>query len=96
MKHSARQWETIAELRVRIVENMFIHHNKRKSLEVAECAYGILSGASLPESNFNGSLSPKSEHPWVVRENFPESSKLEIELFFNAHLFLRPCDGGLQ
>ncbi|MDR2576730.1 MAG: hypothetical protein LBC42_01630 [Puniceicoccales bacterium] len=95
-RDSARQWSTVVELRVRVLENMLSKLGTRRALEVAECVHGVLSGMALPESNFGGMLLPKGENPWSVRENFPESSRLEIELFFEAQLFMRPHEGGVR
>ncbi|MDR2030115.1 MAG: hypothetical protein LBP65_01450 [Puniceicoccales bacterium] len=80
--------DATVELRVRVVEEMTVRGPAKRALAVAECIHRILSGARLPESQLSDILLPRSRDPWQIRENFPQNTQLEVELFFETQLFL--------
>ncbi|MDR0340386.1 MAG: hypothetical protein LBH53_02380 [Puniceicoccales bacterium] len=87
---SPRPCDVSVELQVRVVEDIGANRGHRRALEVAECIHKILAGAALSQGNLSHGLLPAGERPWTITENFPESTRLEIELRFLAQAFLRP------
>jgi hypothetical protein len=85
-----RHCDLLAELRVRVVEDIATNHTPRRALEVAECVHRILSGMPLPEGEMGHALLPRTDQPWEMRENFPEDTRLEIGLRFETQIFLQP------
>jgi hypothetical protein len=83
------------ELRIRVVEDIGANRGPRRALEAAEVIHRIISGTSFASGGFCQSLLPADGKPWSIDENFPESTRLEIELCFWAQLFFKPtCVGG--
>jgi hypothetical protein len=74
------------EQRIRVVEEMAVNNRSRRALSVAECVHRILSGMPLPESGFPYSLIPREREPWVLREDFSQGLRMEIELSFVAQV----------
>ena len=86
------------ELRIRVVEDIGANRGPRRALEVAEIIHRTMAGMSFVDGGFCQSLLPAGDRPWTIRENFPESTRLEIELSFWAQLFFKPTHavGGQQ
>jgi hypothetical protein len=84
----ARHCDAAVEQRIRIVEDIAANRSGRRTVEVAECVHRILSGMPLPEGGGDQALHPRAERPWELRELFPESTRLEMELRFEAQIFL--------
>ncbi|MDR2667615.1 MAG: hypothetical protein LBB38_01045 [Puniceicoccales bacterium] len=79
------------ELQIRVVEDIGANRGPRRALETAEIIHRLLTGMAFGGGNYCQSLLPASNKPWTISENFPESTRLEIELCFWAQLFLKPA-----
>ncbi|MDR2664643.1 MAG: hypothetical protein LBB14_03970 [Puniceicoccales bacterium] len=90
---SPQPCDVCVELQVRVVEDIGTNRGSRRALEVAECVHRILSGTGLAAGDLGYGLVPAGERPWTITENFPESTRLEIELRFLAQAFLQPNGG---
>ena len=80
--------DATVELRVRVVEEMAAKGPGKRALWVAECVHRILAGAELPESQLPCILLPRNRDPWQIREDFPKSTQLEVELCFETQVIL--------
>jgi hypothetical protein len=80
--------DATVEVRVRVVEDLLSGGGLPGALRVAESIHRCLTASPLPESASHTTLLPRRERPWTVRENFPESSRWEIELIFEAQVLL--------
>lgn len=79
-----------AELHIRILEDLYGNRSGKNALAVAEFIHSLLAGNLLRGSEIPYILGVKKNNPWRIRENFPESSKMEIELTFETDVHFLP------
>jgi hypothetical protein len=89
---AAHQGIASVELRIRVVEDIGTNRGPRRALETAEIIHRLVSGTAFSCGSHCQSLLPASNKPWTISENFPESTRLEIELCFWAQLFFKPAN----
>jgi hypothetical protein len=74
------------EVCLRIVEDLCTNCSGHNLLGTAEFVHRTLTSRRLRQGDDSWTLLPRAEHPWELRENFPEDSKVEILLTYETEV----------
>ena len=76
------------ECTIRILEDLYTNRSGKSAIEVGEFLLQLLNGRSLAGNALTFSLMAKTNSPWALKEDFPNDSKILLELTFTTTLTL--------
>jgi hypothetical protein len=78
--------DAVVEVRILVVENVFVNALGGSALAIAEFIHSLLTGHRLQCGDIRAALIPKLNEPWKINENFSTDRRLEIQLTFECEI----------